>query len=116
MGQEESMLRARLKLEGTYIITATSTAGNTFAISNPVSSGGGGSVGNSRCTSVEFDVWQDSCAGGLQYRNIISQSPRNCVLTSSQQADRSRVCEQEEDGDEAIDDVEPEMVEIEAEE
>ncbi len=55
----------------------------------PVS--GGGTPSLPSCSSVVYGDW-GSCVNGFQYRNILSQSPANCPLTSAQQAARSMVC------------------------
>jgi hypothetical protein len=47
----------------------------------------------SNCTSVVYGDWKP-CADGMQYRDVLSQSPANCVLTSAQQAARSEICDQ----------------------
>jgi hypothetical protein len=52
---------------------------------------GGGVYTPSVCTSVVYADWQ-TCANGLQYRNITSQGPLNCTLSASQQAARSQNC------------------------
>ncbi|MFA5248492.1 MAG: hypothetical protein WC415_04690 [Patescibacteria group bacterium] len=54
--------------------------------------GGGGVVFNTPCSSVTYADWQ-SCTNGMQYRNIVGQSPANCTLTASQQLNRSKSCE-----------------------
>jgi hypothetical protein len=53
--------------------------------------GGGGYVGSSPCVSVVYADWQN-CTSGIQWRNVVSQIPSGCVLTASQQLDRSRTC------------------------
>lgn len=44
------------------------------------------------CQSVEYDVWQDSCADNWQYRNVLTTAPINCVLTVEQENQRKRAC------------------------
>jgi len=57
-----------------------------------VASGGGIILITTYCSSVEYDEWQESCVNGLQYRNVLSHSPNNCTLTSSQEDNRKRQC------------------------
>ena len=54
--------------------------------------GGGGSMPTIYCSSVEFDVWQDSCIAGIQFRNVLKSSPAGCSLTSQQNLDRQKNC------------------------
>jgi hypothetical protein len=44
------------------------------------------------CTDVVYDEWQAACSLGVQYRNIKSQSPLNCTLTTEQNDARQRAC------------------------
>lgn len=44
------------------------------------------------CSSIVYDEWQTTCVNGWQYRNIKSQSPSGCSLTSAQKNDRKRQC------------------------
>jgi hypothetical protein len=53
--------------------------------------GGGGGGAPTPCASVVYAEWQ-SCSLGVQYRNVVSQSPANCQLTASQQAARVKTC------------------------
>lgn len=54
--------------------------------------GGGGVVTTSSCSSVVYGDW-GTCINGIQYRNVVSQSPSSCALTTSQQLVRSQSCE-----------------------
>jgi cysteine-rich repeat protein len=85
---------------GTYTITynATDVAGNIGTTTrtvnvNIVNSGGGGgsSIAVYPCTDVVYGDW-GTCSNGIQYRNILSQSPNFCNLTFSQQSSGSRAC------------------------
>lgn len=44
------------------------------------------------CSSIVYDDWQKTCVNGWQYRNIKSQNPSGCSLTSAQENDRKRQC------------------------
>lgn len=46
----------------------------------------------SACTNVVYGDFSDTCFGGYQYRGIISKSPTNCSLTSSQIEYARRTC------------------------
>ncbi|MDD5032216.1 MAG: prenyltransferase/squalene oxidase repeat-containing protein [Patescibacteria group bacterium] len=63
-------------------------------VSAPVPTGGGGfsPPAPTSCASVEYDQWQDVCADGWQYRNVLSLTPANCVLTTEQEGGRKRTC------------------------
>lgn len=70
-----------------------------YTINLPTPSGGGGGGGgggvtftSTPCVSVEYDEWQ-ICINGVQYRNILSQTPNSCFLTVGQQLDGSRACQ-----------------------
>jgi hypothetical protein len=52
---------------------------------------GGGASSVSTCNSVTYSDW-GVCASGVQYRNVLSQTPNYCVLSASQQSERSRAC------------------------
>jgi hypothetical protein len=56
-----------------------------------VAQGYGGSYTPTPCVSVTYADWQ-SCMNGMQFRNVIDQSPRNCQMTASQQLARSKSC------------------------
>jgi len=57
-----------------------------------IPSGGGIIYQPTSCSSVAYDDWQTTCVNGWQYRNIKSQSPSGCSLTSAQENDRKRQC------------------------
>ncbi len=65
---------------------------NTISLIPSTSSCGSPSYQPTSCSSVAYDDWQTTCVNGWQYRNIKSQSPSGCVLTSSQENDRKRQC------------------------
>jgi len=44
------------------------------------------------CQSVEYDVWQNTCADNWQYRNVLTVAPANCTLTAEQENQRKRTC------------------------
>jgi hypothetical protein len=54
--------------------------------------GGGGGTVTTTCSSVVYGDW-GTCINGIQYRNVVSQSSSSCLLSTSQQLDRSRNCE-----------------------
>jgi len=66
----------------------TLSGGQCSAVS---SSGGGSPAPAIYCSSVVYDSWQP-CASGVQYRNVLSQSPSNCILSDAQQTARSMLC------------------------
>jgi len=70
---------------------APSTASTPTTTTSP---GGGPGAGSTYCTNVEYDQWQDICINGWQYRNVLSQSPSGCALTSEQESQRKRQCGQ----------------------
>jgi hypothetical protein len=77
----------------------TCNSGYTFSagscVANSGGGGGGGGGGSSYsppCSSVTFGTWQTACFSGLNYRNVLSQSPSGCVLTTAQQNDQQRAC------------------------
>ena len=45
----------------------------------------------SACSYIVYGDW-GSCINGLQYRNVLDQTPTNCILTSVQQSARSMAC------------------------
>lgn len=55
--------------------------------------GGGGGATPNYCSSVTYDDWQTTCAGGWQYRNVKSQTPSGCTLTTEQENNRKKQCE-----------------------
>lgn len=56
-----------------------------------IQTGGGGSASAS-CSQVVYDEWQTVCAGGWLYRNVKSQTPSGCSLTTAQENDRKKAC------------------------
>lgn len=74
-----------------YIATAAAAA--VTAPAAPASSGGGGgNLQQSVCSIVLYEDWQTTCSNGWQYRNIKSQSPSGCILTTAQEDARKRAC------------------------
>jgi len=63
-------------------------AASMFGFSTAFGYGGGGSY-SSPCASVVYGEWGDP-VNGIQYREIVSQLPTYCSLSTSQQLDRSR--------------------------
>jgi len=61
-----------------------------MVINNPISSS---LIVKTPCSSVIYDSWQENCINGRQFRNILSQSPNLCLLTSEQRASAERACE-----------------------
>ena len=57
----------------------------------PVLTGGGSSF-PSTCRIVEYGPWKGDCVDGYEYRDVISRSPSNCVLSTEQQNDQKRSC------------------------
>ena len=57
----------------------------------PSNGGGGGSYTARPCVSVTYSAW-GACVNGVQYRNVLSQSPNYCALTASQQAAKTESC------------------------
>ena len=55
--------------------------------------GGGAPASPTTCSSVEYQDWQTTCASGWQYRNVKSQSPTGCALTTEQENQRKRKCD-----------------------
>ncbi|MEI6835540.1 MAG: chitobiase/beta-hexosaminidase C-terminal domain-containing protein [Candidatus Falkowbacteria bacterium] len=71
--------------------SASNVISHTYTIN--ISSGGGGGGGSvTYCNAVTFDNWQSACAGGFQFRNVLTQTPNNCTLTTDQQLARQRTC------------------------
>ena len=66
------------------------TLSGSSCVVTPSSGGGGGSVVN-YCTSVSYGNW-GSCIGEFQFRQVLSQSPSGCTLTSAQQIAAQRTC------------------------
>jgi hypothetical protein len=81
------------------IVCTADVAGTAFTYSASVtaapSSGGGGGGGffaSPACANVQYGEWQD-CINGIQYRDILSKSPANCALSSSEEALRQKICQ-----------------------
>lgn len=68
----------------TSFATYTQTTNNTGG-------GGGGGAPAASCTSVVYGDW-GSCFSGVQYRNILSQTPLGCSITTNQRVEASRSC------------------------
>lgn len=64
----------------------------TITVNSGGGGGGGGGGGVTYCTSVTYADWQTTCTGGLQFRNVTSQAPYSCTLTSVQQLATQRAC------------------------
>jgi Pentaxin family. len=90
-----------------YAVTVlTNTSGQTCAVANGSGIISAANVNNisvscannstaipvvTFCSAVVYGDW-GNCASGLQYRDVLSQSPNNCTLTASQQAVRTQNC------------------------
>lgn len=72
-----------------YIAPATTTL-----TPDPIVASGGSSlpVVKTACSDVTYSNYQAICASGLQYRDVVTRTPANCVLTAAQQALTSRAC------------------------
>lgn len=68
------------------------TPAPTPASEPPAQSGGSGISIPTSCQSVEYDIWQNTCADGWQYRNVLTITPVNCTLTAEQENERKRAC------------------------
>jgi len=83
-----------------YKISASNSNGESAASgeayattdSAPSSGGGGGVIITTYCTGVVYEDWQTTCLDKVQFRNIKSQSPQNCTLTTEQNNVRQRAC------------------------
>lgn len=79
--------------------TITCNSGYVLSGSTCVASGGGGGGGGGggsstpSCTSVTYSDWQSTCYSGQQFRSVVSRSPENCSLTTSQQLAAQRTCQ-----------------------
>ena len=89
-GTGKTVTAAGLSLTGADAgnYTANSTA---TTVANIIAGSSGFSNSPTYCSSVVYGDWQ-SCLNGVQYRNLLSQSPNYCTLTSAQQAARSTTC------------------------
>ncbi|MDO8668342.1 MAG: terpene cyclase/mutase family protein [bacterium] len=75
-------------------------------------SGGSGIFIPTYCQNVEYNIWQNTCADGWQYRNVLTITPVNCTLTVEQENQRKRACvAPEPEADENIE-LEPEVLGI----
>ncbi|MEI6596923.1 MAG: hypothetical protein WCL13_01780 [bacterium] len=72
----------------------TCNSGYTLSGSTCVSSGGGGGgvTTPTYCSSVTYSDWSATCTSGLQYRDLLTQTPNGCTLTAAQTADRQKTC------------------------
>jgi|GEM_PF-4943371 len=52
--------------------------------------GGGGILSVSPCSDVTYGEWK-TAINGIQYRDILNQTPNSCALTATQQSGRSRI-------------------------
>lgn len=77
------------------LVVAFLFATSIFGFSSAFGYGGGGGevVGllAAPCSSVVFGEW-GACVNGFQYRDVASQSPFSCSLSTGQQLERSRSC------------------------
>lgn len=78
----------------TFAVTTpfVAAAASSPAQSSPAPSSGGGATSGSYCTEVIYEEWQNTCTNHLQYRNIKSQTPAGCILTTEQEKNRQRSC------------------------
>ena len=67
----------------TYVAPVVITAHNN------VVSVGGGSYTPTACSSVSYGEW-GTTFNGIQFRNVLNQTPNNCSLTASQKVGQSR--------------------------
>ncbi|MBI4812538.1 carboxypeptidase regulatory-like domain-containing protein [Candidatus Falkowbacteria bacterium] len=72
-----------------FIITPASAAPST---PSSISPGGSVPTTTNYCSSITYDIWQTTCVSGYQYRNVLSRSPNNCVLTTEQESARKKSC------------------------
>ena len=70
---------------------ANAAAAKTVSSGSGSSSSGGGSFYVPPCNTVVYSDW-GTCFNGVQYRNVLSQTPYYCTFTASQQAVRSKNC------------------------
>ncbi len=78
---------------GNSAIEVTRTVNvNIIPVITPVSnsSGGGGGYIAPNCTSVTYGEW-DNPVNGFEYRDVLTQTPNNCSLSTSQQSAKSRI-------------------------
>ncbi len=84
---DSSTVNPRTDINVTSDISVTAT----FEIIPVQSGGGSGPISIPACSAVVYGNW-GSCVNGIQYRNILSQSPASCPLTPAQQGARSMAC------------------------
>lgn len=70
------------------------------------------SVTPTDCQSVAYDVWQNTCVDNWQYRNVLTITPANCVLTTEQENQRKRACLAAEEANEDVAELKPEVLGI----
>lgn len=58
----------------------------------PASGGSVIFVAPTYCQSAEYDVWQNTCVDSWQYRNVLTITPANCILTAEQESQRKKAC------------------------
>ncbi|MFA5392814.1 MAG: hypothetical protein WC306_04020, partial [Candidatus Paceibacterota bacterium] len=74
-----------------YTVSGLSCVSSGGTVITP-GGGGGGGGGSSSCSAVTYSDWSTTCANNLQYRNVLTQTPVGCTLTTAQEADRQRAC------------------------
>ncbi len=52
---------------------------------------GGSAAAPAACSNVTYGEWK-ACADGMQFRDVVAQTPFYCQMTASQQLARSRSC------------------------
>lgn len=70
---------------------AISSSNSTPSAGQSSGSASGGSYVVSYCSSVSYGEWK-TCSNSIQYRNVISATPLNCTLTSTQELARKQTC------------------------
>jgi hypothetical protein len=56
-----------------------------------ISNGGGGGSASNTCSAITYGEY-GACINGTQFRDVLTQSPGYCTLSTKQQLDRSRPC------------------------
>lgn len=77
--------------EGSAIITVRTTDGGFTDTDEITVFSGSLAYVSTACNMVVYGDW-GACVDGLQYRNVLSQSPNQCTITASQQATRTQSC------------------------
>lgn len=76
---------------------ATCSTGYTLSggacIAQSSGGGGGGGISSTPCSTVTYSDWATTCFNGIQFRNVLTQAPSGCALTSAQQAAEQRSCQ-----------------------